>query len=147
MMFYFLFSDLSNKDGTMFLEKSKNAMRMLRNGWLMVNEAEAFCFVCVYRAVRITANCITLSHTHIPHTHTPCTQQCTAHTRCKSAHPPIFEWSPGHRPERHRHSSVRLSSSHTKSSPVLIKKANSCSTIYTDDSTVSVPNLKFTIKW
>lgn len=75
--------DLSNKDGTMFLEKSKNTLRMLRNG---------------------------------------------------------------HRSEKHRHSSVRLSSSHTKSSPVLIKKANSCSTIYTDDSTVSVPNLKFTIK-
>ena len=33
------------------------------------------------------------------------------------------------------------------SSPVMIKKSSSTSTIYTDDSTASQPNLKHTIKW
>ena len=49
---------------------------------------------------------------------------------------------------RKRHNSARLS--HAKgwaSSPVMIKKANSCSTIFTDDSTVSQPNLKSSLKW
>ena len=48
--------------------------------------------------------------------------------------------------DRRRHSSARLSYS-VRSSPIMIKKANSCSTIYTDDSTVSQPNLKSTLKW
>ena len=48
--------------------------------------------------------------------------------------------------DRKRHSSARLSIA-GNSSPVMIKKANSCSTIYTDDSTVSLPNLKVTLKW
>ncbi len=50
---------------------------------------------------------------------------------------------------RKRHSSARLShmGSTSSCSPVLIKKANSCSTIFTDDSTVSQPNLKSSLKW
>ncbi|CAI8017690.1 Cyclin-Y-like protein 1, partial [Geodia barretti] len=48
--------------------------------------------------------------------------------------------------ERQRHSSARLSHPSRGSSPVTIQKANSCSTIYTDDSTVSLPNLKYTLK-
>ncbi|XP_064388947.1 cyclin-Y-like protein 1 [Halichondria panicea] len=78
--------DLTNQKGTMFLEHSKKAKRMLaRNG---------------------------RHHTYSG---------------------------------RQRHSSARLSHG-GHSSPVLIKKANSCSTIYTDDSTVSLPNLKSTLK-
>lgn len=77
--------DLTNMEGTMFLEKAKRARRMMRNG---------------------------RSRTYA---------------------------------DRKRHSSARLSIT-GNSSPVMIKKANSCSTIYTDDSTVSLPNLKVTLK-
>lgn len=76
--------DLTNKEGTMFLEKSKNAMKMMR-------------------------------------------KQSYSHS------------------DRRHHSSARLSHA-GKASPVLIQKANSCSTIYLDDSTVSQPNLKSTLK-
>ena len=48
--------------------------------------------------------------------------------------------------ERKRHSSARLSIG-GKSQSVAIQKSNSCSTIFTDDSTVSQPNLKCTLKW
>lgn len=47
---------------------------------------------------------------------------------------------------RQRHSSVRLVTAATSDSPLRIKKANSCSTIYMDDNTVSLPNLKSTLK-
>ncbi len=50
---------------------------------------------------------------------------------------------------RKRHSSARMSvlGGRADHSPLMIKKANSCSTIYTDDSIVSLPNLKFSLKW
>jgi hypothetical protein len=81
--------DLTNQVGTMFLQKAKEARKMMANG-------------------------------------------AGGNTRSGS--------------ERRRHSSARLSHPSRGSSPVTIQKANSCSTIYTDDSTVSLPNLKYTLK-
>lgn len=45
------------------------------------------------------------------------------------------------------HASLTLSLSLQMSPGLLTKKYSSCSTIFIDDSTVSQPNLKSTIKW
>ena len=92
-----------------------------------------------------------LSYTYTIHLHLYISAITCQGTKSKSGGslPSFFLSSPSPSPssDRRRHSSARLSQPLGGSSPVTIQKANSCSTIYTDDSTVSLPNLKYTLKW
>ena len=127
----------------MFLEKSKNARKMMaRNGILEILFCQSVCF-CIFSYSSICTCMLKFSRQFIPLSflYLSLLFLYLLHLLLSQGRSKTYSG-------RHRHSSARLSyAGHVSHSPVLIKKANSCSTIYIDDSTVTLPNLKSTLKW